>query len=183
MLIARTSRMLFISVASCVLAFSAPVAYGQQPYASPTIDIGLVVSDLDASVAFYEEALGMQQVSTFSVDSTQARQTGLTDGAPFHAVVMKLGEGDGASALKLVRVGEPERSRPAFIDERSGIRYITLQVVALRPMLERLQQHDVAVLGDAPVPLGGESYFALVQDPDGVFIELIGPLDAARTSP
>lgn len=41
--------------------------------------------------------------------------------------------------------------------------------------LERLKRAGVPLLGDTPVDLGGGSWLAAVKDPDGNFIELIGP--------
>ena len=30
--------------------------------------------------------------------------------------------------------------------------------------------------GETPIPLGPDSHFVLIKDPDGTFVELIGPL-------
>lgn len=139
----------------------------------------MVVSDLEESVAFYKNALGMQKVSTFEVDSTQARKTGLTNGQPFHAAVMKLGQGKEATALKLVSVGHPTPKKDSYISGQTGVQYLTLLVTELRPLLKRLKTQNVELLGEAPVSLGGGNHFALIQDPNGVFIELIGPLEAS----
>ena len=35
----------------------------------------------------------------------------------------------------------------------------------------------VKLLGETPISLGGDSNFVLVQDPDGTFVELIGPME------
>ncbi len=162
-----------------LLAASAPSLLAQAIYSQGRIDIGLVVSDLEQSVAFYENALGMQRAYSFNVDSAFARRSGLTAGAPLHAVALKLTTDDDAPVLKLVRTGEPDTYRPHFINEQSGVRYLTVFVTALEPVLERLKQHNVPVLGDGPVQLSDGQSFALVQDPDGVFVELIGPMRAS----
>lgn len=166
-----------------LLTASAPSLLAQTLYAQGRIDTGLVVFDLDQSVAFYENALGLQRAYTFDVDSSFARRAGLTEGAPLHAVAMRLRNEEDAPVLKLVRVGTPDTHRPRFIDEQAGVRYLTLFVTALEPVLERLKQHRVPVLGEGPVPLSNGQYFALVQDPDGVFVELIGPMHASSGSP
>lgn len=47
----------------------------------------------------------------------------------------------------------------------------------LTPFVERIKARGVTLLGKAPVPLGDSgNHFVLVQDPDGIFIELIGPM-------
>ena len=64
-----------------------------------------------------------------------------------------------------------------FIQDDVGMQYITINVKSLKPVIERLKQMKVTFLGETPIPLNAKSHFALVQDPDGNFIELIGPLD------
>ena len=150
-------------------------------YSASRIDIGLVVSDLDDAVAFYEGALGLQRAYSFDVPAEFAREAGLTSGDPLHAVALKLTGDPDAPVLKLVQTGEPEVNRPEFITDRSGVRYLTVNVAALAPLLERLQERGVVVLGNGPVQMGNGQHLALVQDPDGVFIELIGPMHGAST--
>ncbi len=166
-----------------LLTASAPSLLAQALYAEGRIDIGLVVADLDQSVAFYENALGLQRAYTIDVDSSFARRAGLTEGAPLHAVAMKLRNEENAPVLKLVRVGAPDTKRARFIHEQAGVRYLTLFVTALEPVLERLKRHRIPVLGEGPVLLPNGQFFALVQDPDGVFVELIGPMQASSGSP
>lgn len=161
-----------------LLAVSGQSLLAQATYAQGRIDIGLVVSNLDRALAFYEQALGMQRAYSFDVDTAFARKSGLTAGAPLHAVAMRLTTDDKAPVLKLVRSGDPDTYQPNFINNQSGVRYLTVFVRAVAPIMERLKHHDVAVLGDGPVPLSNGQFLALVQDPDGVFVELIGPMHA-----
>jgi hypothetical protein len=56
------------------------------------------------------------------------------------------------------------------------MQYITLQVTGLELILERIRKYGVELLGETPVPFDAERHFALIRDPDGTFIELIGPL-------
>jgi catechol 2,3-dioxygenase-like lactoylglutathione lyase family enzyme len=166
-----------VAVSLALLAAGLASAAGAQtPYARAHIDVGLVVADLHRSIAFYEQALGMERAYSFDVDGAQARRLGLTDGAPFHAVAFRLVDAVDAPVLKLVRAGTPEVNRPEFIDRQSGLRYLTVFVRALDPVLERLRVHDVPILGESPVQLRPGQYLVLVQDPDGAFIELIGPM-------
>ena len=41
--------------------------------------------------------------------------------------------------------------------------------------LARLKKSDVKLLGEAPASLGGKTQLVVVRDPDGNFVELIGP--------
>jgi hypothetical protein len=47
------------------------------------------------------------------------------------------------------------------------------------PCRIRINKHKVKLLGDTPIPLGssGNTHFVLVSDPDGILVELIGPLE------
>jgi catechol-2,3-dioxygenase len=57
------------------------------------------------------------------------------------------------------------------------MQYITLMVKSLAPFLERLEHNKIPLLGETPTPLSETLSFVLIQDPDGNFIELIGPLE------
>jgi len=52
---------------------------------------------------------------------------------------------------------------------------LTLYVKDLDRALDRLKRANVPLLGEPPVDLGGGTHIAVVKDPDGHFIELIGP--------
>lgn len=156
-------------------------AQAQGTYSQSRIDIGLVVSDLEKSVAFYQEVLGLQRAYSFDVATDFAREAGLTAGPPLHAVALKLTADRDAPVLKLVQTGTPKVSRPKYITDQSGVRYLTVNLTALGPVLERLKQHNIPVLGNGPVRMNDRQSLALVQDPDGVFLELIGPMQAPAT--
>lgn len=148
-------------------------------YSNARIDVAVIVRDVDAALAFYEGALGLKRAYGFEVGADFATEAGLTDGHALQVVALRLTDAADAPILKLVRTGEPELDRPGFITDRSGVRYLTVNVTALAPLLERLRQHNVPVLANGPVRMGDGQHLALVQDPDGLFIELIGPMEAA----
>src|SRR5262249_14531020 len=72
--------------------------------ARTTIDLGMVVSDLDKSVAFYKDVVGFQEAPGFKVPGDWAKDVGLTNGKPLDIKVLVLGEGDSATKLKLMQV-------------------------------------------------------------------------------
>ncbi len=149
---------------------------GSSPYLRGDIQIGVVVSDLAASEAFYTDVIGMQKVSEFSVDSQVARQAGLTNGTPLQVSVMKLRNDPHASAWKLMEFpNSPAAKKTDYIDQGSGMRYITLYVHDMENIMQRLKAHKIKLLGETPIEISEGTTFILVQDPDGNFIELIGP--------
>ena len=159
---------------------AAPVetqAEANEAFSSETIHVGVVVSDLEASLRFYQEVIGMQRVSGFEVEGDLARRLGLTDGLTLTVEVLQLGTGETATQWKVMSFGD--RAAPqenAFIDNHTGMQYITLFVNDLRESIARIEAHEVAMLGETPTQLPDGRHFVLVQDPDGTFIELIGPM-------
>lgn len=153
-------------------------AEAQSATADPTIDVGVVVDDLDASLQFYREVLGMEQRRTIDIAKDFGQRSGLTGGSPTEIRVLTLGDGDAATEWKLMTFEDvPDAATESDITDQQGMQYITLQVDELGPYLERARAHDVTPLGDTPIALGEDNHFLLLQAPEGTFVEVIGPLD------
>lgn len=150
----------------------------QSEFSSNTIGIGVVVADIDKSLDFYINVIGMKKVGEFDVDGEFGRISGLSGGVAFHVDVLKLEDQPDANQWKLMSFGK-EAGHPAskHIQDDTGMQYITISVTSLAPFLKRIKKHNVELLGETPVPLGTDNHFVLVQDPDGTIIELIGPLE------
>lgn len=169
-------KLCLLMVAVGIVFFSSSPAHAQGDFSSKTIDIGVVVSDLDESLEFYKEVVGMQQTGEFSVDETMAKESGLSNGVPFDVKVLKLGPGEKATQFKLMSFGDrAAKQHNDYIYDHTGMQYITLNVKDLSPVVERVKAHDVTMRGNSPVKLGEKRYLLLIRDPDGTFIELIGP--------
>jgi len=141
-----------------------------------TIDIGVVVSDLPLSLAFYTEVLGMHRAGEFTIDEDFGRRSGLTGGEVLHVAVLKLDDGEDSTSWKLMSYDGATSNAPHdHIQDGLGVRYITIQVKDLHPFLSRLRDRQIPLLGETPIALGDTQEFVLVKDPDGIFVELIGP--------
>jgi len=154
----------------------------EEDFALKTIHIGMIVKDLEQSMKFYKDVVGMVQVdiTEFSVDADFGKKSGLTDSLPIHVQVLKLGKGENATQLKLMTFGDKAQPQEnEYIHSHTGIQYITIMVNDLTPILERIKKHKVKRLGDTPIAMG-DNYFVLIQDPDGTFVELIGPIKEAK---
>ncbi len=151
----------------------------QSEFSSNLISIGVVVTDLEKSLDFYLNVIGMKKVSEFDVSKGFSKTSGLADGVPFHVDVLKLEDSPGANQWKLMSFsGEASHPMSTHIQDDTGMQYITIMVKSLQPFLERIRKHGVKLPGETPVPLDdGSAHFVLVQDPDGTLIELIGPLE------
>lgn len=151
-------------------------AQTKSEFSNPNIFIGNVVQDLDKSIKFYTEVIGMTKTGGFSVDVDKAKDLGLSDKYKLDVTVLKLVDSPEATEWKLMSLsGKPGHKKPKWIHDDNGMQYITIFVNHLNPFIERAKKHNVKILSEKPSSLGGNNFFILVQDPDGTFIELIGP--------
>ena len=150
-------------------------------FGSPTIDIGVVVGNLEKSVEFYTRAIGFKEVQGFSVPGDFAKKSGLTDGKPLDIRVLVLGEGAGATKLKLMQVAgsKSKKSDNTHIDSQLGFSYLTIVVKSTDAALTRLEKAGVKPVADGPAVLpknlNPELSLTIVRDPDGNLVELVGP--------
>lgn len=157
---------------------SSYIAMAQSEFSSPTIQIGVVVEDLEKSIQFYTDIIGMQQTGGFDVTSEIAKSTGLTNGLPLSVATMKLEDAPSANEWKLMSFGKKgENASHQYIDTDTGMRYITIFYNSLNDVLQRIKENNIETLGETPVLLPDGNHFILVQDPDGTFIELIGGME------
>jgi lactoylglutathione lyase len=146
-------------------------------FSKPTIDIGIVARDVEKSAQFYSETIGLREIKGFSAAPEFGKKIGLVDGHPIAVRVFVTEEIEGATRIKLMSFPTaggkvPDRS---FIHSTIGISYLTLFVKDIDQALARLRKADVKLLGETPVSLSGKTQLVAVRDPDGNFVELIGP--------
>lgn len=147
------------------------------PFSSETIHVGVVVSDLEASMKFYMEAVGMRHVSGFDIGADLGKKLGLSDSIAFRVEVLQLGSGEEATQWKLMTFGDRALGQEnSFIHDRVGMQYITIYVRDLNHAVERLEASDIPMLAETPAQIPDGNHFVLVQDPDGNFVEIIGPM-------
>lgn len=159
------------------------LARSAEPVGFPraTIDLGTVVTNLDASVRFYVDGIGFREVKGFDVPAGLAADAGLTDGKPLAVRVLVLGDGEHATKLKLMRIEgtAPRTGDTDFIHSHAGFRYLTIVVEDTDTALDRLAKIGVRPIAKTPVPLpdslGPGLHLTCVRDPDGNLVELVGP--------
>ncbi len=157
-------------------------AESKSEFARTTIDIGVVVGDLDKSASFYKDALGFSETPGFSVPADFCADAGLTDNLALDIRVMVLGDGDDATKLKLMAVpgAANRKSDNSFIHSQLGYSYLTVYVADADKTLERLKAAGVKPVAKGPVSLPegfpAGMVLTVVRDPDGNLIELIGPM-------
>lgn len=154
------------------------LAQAQSNFSSKTIGVGVVVADLDRSLDFYVNGIGMVKTGSFTITDEFSKRSGLANGTPTQVTILKLENSPDATDWKLMSFGKKAgHPAPKFIQDDTGMQYITINVKALKPIIDRLTQMKVPFRGSTPIPLNDKAHFVLVQDPDGTFIELIGPLN------
>lgn len=129
---------------------------------TPAVEIGLVTTNLDAMVAFYEGFLGLEPQGEIEfADGSQRRYT------------------LGANVIKLVTytTPPPEPPTPGGGRAQAGLRYFTIGIQNLRDAAAQIEAAGYQIVEPptefTPVPGMGWMFIA---DPDGNSIELFGTL-------
>jgi predicted enzyme related to lactoylglutathione lyase len=129
---------------------------------TPGIEVGLVTTDLDSMVAFYEGFLELEPQGEIDFDGGSQRRYSL-----------------GGNVVKLVTYASPPPAPVAAGGGRAqaGLRYFTIGVNGLRAVSETFEASEYEIVEPltefAPVPGMG---WMFVADPDGNHIELFGTL-------
>ncbi|QDU79308.1 Glyoxalase-like domain protein [Polystyrenella longa] len=152
-------------------------------FKSTTVDFGIVVSDVEKSVAFYRDVLGLKETSTFDVSSEIATDAGLTKGESLSVHVMQLGNAATATKVKLMQIegSTPAKQDTSYINSTLGMSYMTLHVTDVSKVLKNAEKHGVKAIAKGPADIsrgsGNKMVLAIVRDPDGNLVELVGPLN------
>ncbi|VTR96752.1 VOC family protein [Tuwongella immobilis] len=160
---------------------SVSAAEPESPIASTTIDLGMVVSNVEKSVQFYTQAIGFTEAGGFSVNGEFSAKLGLTDKQPLDVRVLVLGKDAKATKLKLMQLPatKPAAGNNTFIHSQLGFRYLTIMVKDVDEALKRLEKLEIKPVTDGAVSLPKELAtgvgIIVVRDPDGNFVELVGP--------
>ena len=119
----------------------------------------------------------MQHVTGFDIGADLGKKLGLSDGIAFRVEVLQLGPGEDATQWKLMTFGDRAIGQEnSFIHDRVGMQYITIYVRDLSHAVMRLEAAGIPMLAETPAPIPDGNHFVLVQDPDGNFVEVIGPM-------
>lgn len=127
-----------------------------------SVEIGVVTTNLDEMVDFYENFLGLAHQGDLDFPGGTMKRYAI-----------------GSNVLKLVTLDEPPAAPavPGGGPAQAGIRYLTLVVTNVSETARQVEDagHTVAqpLAEFAPVPGMG---WMFVADPDGNWVELVGPL-------
>ena len=122
--------------------------------------IGIAVSDLDAALTFYRDALGLEVDSPEEVTSQGVR-----------AHFIPAGE----AALELLEATADDSPIAKYVSKRGpGLHHITLRVDDIRAALAQLKARGVRLIDDEPRPGAHGSLVAFIHPASahGVLVEL-----------
>lgn len=147
-------------------------------FSKAVVDIGMVAGNIEITAKFYTEVIGLTEVKGFKASAEKATSFGLTDNQPADIRVFMLGDDPGSTRLKIMSFPKRQGARPdqGFIHSTVGISYLTIMVKDMDDALARLKKAKVTLLGKTPASLGGNNRITVFHDPDGNFVELIGPV-------
>jgi LAO/AO transport system kinase len=143
------------------LDHGARVDDGVRPDSGARLDhVGIAVSDVNAALAFYRDALGLEVEAPEDVASQRVR-----------AHFIPAGE----AALELLEATAPDSPIAKFVEKRGpGLHHITLRVGDIRAALARLKERGVRLIDEEPRPGAHGSLVAFIHPSaaHGVLVEL-----------
>ena len=132
----------------------------------------IVVSDTDASLRFYRDALGLRVAGSSDNHGVEQERLNNVEGAHLRITALRGASGPGVEFLEYLN---PHTGRPAPADARSDDLTHWETVVAaggLSALAERLRSSGISFISPAVVH-AAEGRAALVRDPDGHAVRLV----------
>jgi catechol 2,3-dioxygenase-like lactoylglutathione lyase family enzyme len=120
-----------------------------------SIDLGIIVGDIQASLHFYQTLLGLSKI-----EERQA-STGIMHRLRF-----------GSSDVKLIDPTNRPKAGAIGIDKQLGFRYLTFVVTNLDAVCQHLEAEGVEFTRAKTVMAPGTT-IAMVKDPDGNIVEFV----------
>jgi len=130
--------------------------------------IGIAVSDLPASLAFFKDALGLDVHASEDVTSQKVRAHFL------HA---------GQSSLELLEATDKESAIARFLAKRGpGLHHITLRIDDISAAIAQLKARGIRLIDDEPRPGAEQALVAFIHpsSANGVLVELKQAADGAQ---
>jgi methylmalonyl-CoA epimerase len=122
--------------------------------------VGIAVTDLEASLAFFRDALGLEVDAAEEVPSQRVRAQFLSTGP---------------SSLELLEATEQDSAIARFVEKRGpGLHHITLRVDDIRAALRQLKERKVRLIDEEPRKGAEGSSVAFIHPTSthGVLVEL-----------
>ena len=143
---------------------------------SPRIDnIGIVVEDLQATVAFFEE-LGLELEGETSVEGQWVDRVVGLDGVQNDVAMMRIPDGPGKLELIKFRKPAATATEPNAPVNTLGIRRIMFNVKNIDDLADRLKKRGAEIIGEM-VQYGDAYKLCYLRSPEGIMIALAEELN------
>lgn len=127
--------------------------------AKSAIDLGIVISDSEKSLAFYRDLLGFEHVADTPMP--------LGGGGTMHRLQC------GDTLIKLVKFNtNPDGDGSGGLTASTGMRYFTMIISNLAEIVEQCEAHGAAIAVPITEVRAGVT-IAMVTDPDGNWVEFV----------
>jgi catechol 2,3-dioxygenase-like lactoylglutathione lyase family enzyme len=133
-------------------------------------NIGIVVRDLDAAVAFFGE-LGLELEGRATVGGPSVDRLVALDGVKCEMAMVRTPDGHGRLELMQFHSPSAPAGQPDAPVNTPGIRRIMFAVEDIEGVLARLRAHGAEPMGEL-VEYGGSHRLLYVRTPDGIVIAL-----------
>ncbi|MBT3891339.1 MAG: VOC family protein [Planctomycetaceae bacterium] len=131
----------------------------------PAADLCIVCSNFHASLEFYRDILGFEELLDIQIPTDVARGAHL---APTGFRQIRLTAGH--TRIKLMEIANPPH--PGNTDFKAGVRWLTFIINDLPNTVLRLKTRGVEFMADA-VRAPDAAHVICAVDPDGLLIELV----------
>ena len=134
------------------------------------LEIGIAVGDLDAALAFYRDTLGLAEISRIPTPPAKAIASGIARGG-YTVVRLQMATGERIKLFALDDGQSPgaERATPL---SGPGFAFLTLIVADIEAAVARLASAGARIRART-VELRPGVRTALVDDPDGLIVEIV----------
>jgi catechol 2,3-dioxygenase-like lactoylglutathione lyase family enzyme len=165
-----------IMVTICVSFLIIIFAFRESEKMVNTVDVGVIVSDMEKSLEFYTKILGMEQTGTWQSSREMSTTYGVNSGKAFDIIDLKL---DCEGYVLKYKLNKTEGNMPNQISssgppeiysfEKIGTRYLTINVKNVDPFIERIKENHIKF---KMVTLPDGYRVVLLHDPDGALLEI-----------
>ncbi len=143
---------------------------------SNSVDVGVVVSDLERSLNFYTNVLGMEQMDTWHSSNNMSTIYGINSGRAFDIINLKLDCKGYVLKYKLnntpgiiTKDSTINSKSENYGFENPGTRYLTINVKSVDPFIERIKANHIKY---KLVTFPDGYRVVLVHDPNGALLEI-----------
>lgn len=140
--------------------------------------IGICVRDMEKSLAFYRDALGMKVIGNRSTDPSDGGRPHNYQHArnTRHWVSLSYGEGTSPTLTLTSHPGEEPDGQPILLDQ-IGITHLSFGVNDVKSLAEELMSRGVELAGplESFTNSKGEIRSIYVRDPDGILVQFNTP--------